>query len=88
MISKDCPVCLGAGPISPSYRRLSDAGEEMRVIGDMWQEAASLFHKADGDPDPSVLLHEASVDLLRIADREQAFWQHLNGIVRVQDQKV
>ena len=65
-----------------SDQRLAEAGEEMRVIGDQWQQAAHIFERAHASPEPSALLSEAAELMLRIADREQAVWEQLREIVR------
>jgi hypothetical protein len=60
---------------------LAKGGEEIRTIGDQWQQAAQIFEKACGATNPSTLLPEASQLILNIADREQAAWAQLHEII-------
>jgi hypothetical protein len=61
--------------------RLAEVGEEMRHIGDRWQEVAAIFQEAQRAPDPAALLPEATRRMVGIADREQAAWEGLRDIV-------
>jgi len=61
--------------------RLADVGEEMRRIGDQWQEVAQHFLRAQTAPHPVALLPQATTPMLAIADREQAAWEKLREIV-------
>jgi hypothetical protein len=60
---------------------LAEVGEEMRQIGDRWQEVAQAFKRAHTAPDPTALLTEATTPMTAIADREQAAWERLREIV-------
>jgi hypothetical protein len=61
--------------------RLAEVGEEMRYIGDRWQQVAAIFKEAHRAPDPSALLPQATALMERIADREQAAWEGLREVV-------
>jgi hypothetical protein len=61
--------------------RLDEVGQEMRAIGDQWQEIAQTFQKAHAAPYPAALLPEATALILAVADREQAAWERLREIV-------
>jgi len=61
--------------------RLAEVGEEMREIGDQWQAVAHTFKRVVTAPDPAALLSDATRPMLTIADREQAAWEKLLGIV-------
>ena len=60
---------------------LAKVGEEIRAIGDQWQQAAQIFEKAYAAANPSTLLPDASKLILNIADKEQAAWAQLHNIV-------
>ena len=60
--------------------RLADISEQVRRIGDLWQNAAQVFKEAAAASDPSFLLHEAAALLLNIADHEQAAWVKLDPL--------
>jgi hypothetical protein len=60
---------------------LAEVGERMREIGDHWQQVAQIFSKSSEAPDPATLLPEATSRMTVIADREQAAWEALRGIV-------
>jgi hypothetical protein len=62
-------------------QRLSKVGEEIHAIGDQWQRTARMFEEAHRATDSSTLITEASRLILDIADREQATWQQLHGVV-------
>lgn len=66
-------------------RGLAEVGEEMRGIGDRWQEVAQIFKRAYAAPAPIILLPEAGTRMLAIADREQAAWARLREIVGTSD---
>lgn len=59
---------------------LAEIGEEMREIGDRWQEVAGIFHEAQAAPNPAEYLPEATAIIETIADREQAAWESLRQI--------
>ncbi len=61
--------------------RLSQLGEEMRRIGDRWQEVAHIFKQASKASDPAELLPEATLRMEGIADQEQVVWQGLRQVV-------
>jgi hypothetical protein len=65
--------------------RLAEVGEQMRGIGDRWQEVAQTLKQAHEAPDPTALLPEATTPMLDIADREQAVWESLRQIVGTSD---
>ncbi|MBA4380663.1 MAG: hypothetical protein C0393_08330, partial [Anaerolinea sp.] len=62
---------------------LVEVAEQMRAIGDRWQEAAQAFLQASKADTPLVLLSEASAALMEIADREQMAWKRLMEIAAV-----
>ena len=61
--------------------RLATAGEELRAVGDRWQEAALLLKATSAAPDPRALLPDVSAILLDVADREQVVWDRLAELV-------
>jgi len=61
--------------------QFATAGENMRMIGDEWQEIADLFHRAYADSEPSGFVARASERMLAVADHEEEAWRQLSGIV-------
>jgi hypothetical protein len=61
--------------------RLAEVGQQMRDIGDRWQEVAAIFREAHGARDPAALLPKAAERMELIADREQAAWEGLREVV-------
>jgi hypothetical protein len=61
--------------------RLVAIGEEMRNIGDHWQQVAAIFQEAHDAPDPAALLPKATTLMEEIADQEQAAWEALRQVV-------
>ncbi len=61
--------------------RLAETGEELRGVGDLWQETAATFKRAASLPEPARALPETTDPLLTIAEREQRIWSALDGIV-------
>ena len=61
---------------------LVEIGEEMRKIGDLWQNVAQVFKDAQTAPSPATVLSEATVFLPAIADREQVAWEKLKRITQ------
>lgn len=61
-------------------KRLTDLGEEMRAIGEMWQGVAQIFNRACTDPKPAELLPEATTFMEAIADYEEAAWERLRAL--------
>jgi hypothetical protein len=64
-----------------SEPRLAQLGEDMRQIGDRWQEVAHIFRRAAKAPDPAGLLPQATLRMEEIANQEQAVWQALREVV-------
>ncbi len=60
---------------------LAQIGEEMRVIGDKWQEVAEIFQRGSEAKDPAALLLETTEPMLEIADLEEEAWRRLREIV-------
>jgi len=60
---------------------LSKVGEQVHAVGDQWQRVAQIFEKAQAAAIPSTMLPEASELILCIADREEAAWGQLHGVV-------
>jgi hypothetical protein len=60
---------------------LAEVGQQMREIGDHWQQVAQIFNKASEARDAATLLPEATSRMTVIADQEQAAWEALRGIV-------
>jgi len=73
---------LGEAADITGERRLAEVGEEMRRIGDRWQEVAGIFKEASKHPDPMSLLPGAMDIVLAIADREQAAWERLHQLAQ------
>ena len=61
--------------------RIASCGEELRAVGDRWQEVAEGFKAAHEVPDPAAALPEVVAPLPEIADREEAIWTGLREIV-------
>ena len=61
--------------------RLAAAGEDMRGIGDRWQEVAQIFKAASEAADPVSMLSQAAARMKPIADQEHAAWESLRDIV-------
>ncbi len=61
--------------------RLADLGEEMRSIGDRWQEIAAIFRAASEGPHPEALLRDACGQIAAVAGCEQAAWKQLEALV-------
>jgi hypothetical protein len=62
--------------------RLVVVSDEVRSIGDRWQEVAGLFKlAANQHMDPQAILTETTSPLLEIADQEEKVWELLLTIV-------
>jgi len=61
--------------------RLADVGDAMQSIGDRWQEVAQIFKQASEAAGQVSTLPDAATRMQAIADREQAAWETLRGIV-------
>jgi hypothetical protein len=61
--------------------RLTEIGEEMRAIGDKWQEVAEIFKRSSTVDDPASVLPETTAPMMDIADLEHETWSHLQEIV-------
>lgn len=72
---------LGEAAAITGDGRLAEVGEELRAIGDRWQEAALLLKEAAAAPEPQAALPEVSSILLDVAAREQVTWGRLAEIV-------
>jgi hypothetical protein len=59
--------------------RLAEVGEDIRVIGDLWQAAAEMFKCGSEAEDPVAVLGKTTAPLREIADLEQAAWERLRG---------
>ncbi len=57
--------------------KLSEIGEEMRVIGSKWQEVARIFKRCAGTKNPAALLPETTEPMMEIADLEEGAWKRL-----------
>jgi len=62
-------------------KRLAKAGEELLVVGDMWQEVAGRFNEASKATNPADMLVEATEPMQSIAEREESVWQKLAVLV-------
>jgi hypothetical protein len=58
---------------------LAQIGEEMRVIGDKWQEVAAIFKR--GSRDTVAVLPETTEPMMEIADLEEESWRRLREII-------
>ncbi|MCL4535301.1 MAG: BtrH N-terminal domain-containing protein [Bacteroidetes bacterium] len=72
---------LGEAAAITGEGRLVAVGEEVRAVGDRWQEAALLLKETAAAPDPRGLLPETSAILQDIADRELVVWDRLAEMV-------
>lgn len=63
--------------------RLLEVGEEMRLIGDQWQEVAQIFKQASTSDHPATDIYAATLHMQAIADSEQAVWQQLERILPI-----
>jgi hypothetical protein len=61
--------------------RLATAGEELRQIGDMWQEVALRFKEAKNAENLVEAIHQATEPMRSIADREDIVWNRLGSMV-------
>jgi hypothetical protein len=62
-------------------RRLEAIGDQMQMIGDVWQQVALLF-KGSSSPNGSAReLSEASALLTDIAEREEDAWMQLHAVI-------
>jgi len=61
--------------------RLVNVGDEMRHIGDQWQEVAQLFKQASASDNPAAPIHGATSHMLAIADGEQGVWEQLQRLL-------
>jgi hypothetical protein len=64
-----------------SMKRLMQIGEDLRVIGDKWQEVAVIFKRGSKAKDPAAVLPETTEPLLEIADLEEESWRRLREII-------
>jgi hypothetical protein len=62
-------------------KRLSQIGEDLRVIGDKWQEVAAIFKRGSKAKDPTSVLPETTEPLLEIAVLEEESWRRLREII-------
>ena len=72
---------LGEAAALTGDGRLAEVGEQMREIGDRWQQVARAFYAACEAPHPAAALAEAVAPLPEIADREQAAWEGLRRVM-------
>ncbi len=72
---------LNAAAEITSDRRLVEVGKSLHVIGDRWQEVASIFERSFTVADPAADLPGVSDHLLEIADLEEAAWLQLQQTV-------
>ncbi len=56
-------------------------GDEMKIIGDHWQEVAEIFRRASESDDPAAILRETTAPLTALADYEQTAWGRLRDAV-------
>jgi len=61
--------------------RLMNVGDEMRHIGDQWQEVAQIFQQASACDNPAEPLQRATSQMLAIANSEQMVWERLQSIL-------
>ncbi|MGL4649143.1 MAG: BtrH N-terminal domain-containing protein [Caldilineaceae bacterium] len=61
--------------------RLLAVGDELRVVGDQWQEVAQMLRAASAASDPSAHLKPASALMLQIADCEARAWMRLRDLM-------
>jgi hypothetical protein len=64
-----------------SDKGLKLIGEEMRVIGDKWQEVAAIFKRGSKAKNPAAVLPETTEPLMEIADLEEESWRRLREII-------
>jgi hypothetical protein len=62
-------------------RRLGGIGEEMRLIGDKWQEVAMIFKRGSEATEPAEVLPETTEPMMEIADLEQGSWRRLRELL-------
>jgi len=62
--------------------RLAEVGEDMRAIGDLWQEVAEIFKRGWEADDPAAVLPETTTPMMEIADLEEMAWTRLRKIVQ------
>ena len=62
-------------------KRLMQIGEDLRVIGDKWQEVAEIFKRGSKAKDPASVLPEITEPLLEIADLEEESWRRLREML-------
>lgn len=62
-------------------KRLMQIGEDLRVIGDKWQEVAAIFKRGSKAKNPATMLPETTEPLLEIADLEEESWSRLREML-------
>ncbi|MEW6716195.1 MAG: BtrH N-terminal domain-containing protein [Chloroflexota bacterium] len=62
-------------------QRLLEVSDDLRVIGDGWQEVAQMFKRAVKRLHPEDLLPDITAPILSIADQEQAAWERLGELI-------
>jgi hypothetical protein len=62
--------------------QLEESADEFRCIGDTWEELGEWFRQTSEAPEPALLLGECVGPLKALADREEAAWERLRGLVR------
>jgi len=62
---------------------LGEVSEDLKQVGDDWQEIALSFKHAATADDPSVILKGLADPLIAIAEREQVIWEELDGLCAV-----
>ncbi|OGO16765.1 MAG: hypothetical protein A2Z14_05590 [Chloroflexi bacterium RBG_16_48_8] len=63
-------------------QKLAEAGKNLKVVGDKWQEVAELFKEGSKMKDPSPILSETTSPLLEIAHMEEALWTRLREMLQ------
>lgn len=61
--------------------RLAEVGDEMRAIGEQWQQVAQIFEEVHATPASADALVQASSLIMTVADREQKAWEQLQEII-------
>jgi hypothetical protein len=61
--------------------RLAEVGQNLRLVGDKWQEVAAIFARGSELKNPAPILRETIDSLMEIADLEETAWTTLRNIV-------
>jgi len=61
--------------------QLAGIGEELRLIGDLWQKVAKIYLSASKAEEPVPMLAQTNVPLMEIAELEESLWTSLKTLI-------